>query len=241
MSLMIDIGNTRTKYAYFVNGRIQEKGSCRFEDTPKIVRNYSGKVKNMMLSSVKPIPDVVLSESMRHNPDLVVFSSEMKMPYKILYETPNTLGTDRLALVAGAVLDFPKKPVLIIDAGTCITFDFIDGKTRYHGGSISPGLQMRLRALSNQTGALPLVELSEPKELIGGSTKESILSGVVNGAIKELDGTIDDYQKRYSDIIVVLTGGDARFFDKKLKNSIFADEDVLLKGMYFILKQYANK
>ena len=100
---------------------------------------------------------------------------------------------------------------------------------------------MRLRALRNQTSALPLIELSEPKDLIGSSTKESILSGVVNGAIKELDGTIDAYKKRYPDIIVVITGGDASFFDKKLKNSIFADEDVLLKGMYFILKQHANK
>ena len=95
---------------------------------------------------------------------------------------------------------------------------------------------MRLNALSNQTSALPSVKLSEPQDLIGRSTEESILSGVVNGAIKEIDGTIDAYKKRYPDAMVVITGGDASFFDKKLKNSIFADEDILLKGMYFIQK-----
>ena len=241
MSLVIDTGNTRTKYAHFVAGSIQEKGCLNTEDIPSIVCNYSAKAKNVMLSSVKAIPETILSESLKHKPNLVVLSSEMEMPFKTLYETPTTLGTDRLALVAGAVFDFPNKPVLIIDTGTCITTDFVDGKRRHLGGSISPGLQMRLKALSSQTGALPLVKLSNPEDLIGACTKESILSGVVNGAIKELEGTIDAYQKRYPDIMVVLTGGDASFFDKKLKNSIFADEDILLKGMYFILKQYANK
>ncbi|PDH49141.1 MAG: pantothenate kinase [Bacteroidetes bacterium MED-G21] len=241
MSLVIDIGNTRTKYAYFVGGRIKEKGNRTLEDVPKIVSHYSGKAKNVMLSSVKTIPDNILSESIKHKPNLVVLSSEMEMPFKIVYETPKTLGSDRLSLVAGAAFVFPNRPVLIIDVGTCITIDFIDRKTRYLGGSISPGLKMRLKALGSQTDALPLVELSEPKDLIGSSTKESILSGVVNGAIKELEGAIDSYQKRYSDTIVVLTGGDLGFFDKKLKNSIFADKDILLKGMYFILKQHANK
>ena len=241
MGLMIDIGNTRTKYAYFSEGRIREKGSCSLEDTPRVVSNYSKKASPTMFSSVKPIPKSILLESAKHSPNLIVLSSEIEMPFTTNYKTLQTLGTDRLALVAGAVFTFPTKPVLVIDAGTCITFDFVDSKKRHLGGSISPGLQMRLKALSNQTGALPAVELSEPEDLIGTSTKESILSGVVNGAIKELDGTIDVYQKRYPDIIVLLTGGDARFFDKKLKNSIFADEDVLLKGMYFILKQHANK
>ena len=236
MSLMVDIGNTKTKYAYFVDGCIKEKGDCRIGDISKIVYDYSRKVKNIMLSSVKPIPECILSKPKNQACKLIVLSSEMEMPFKTLYKTPKTLGADRLALVAGAVFGFSNKPVLIIDVGTCITIDFVDSKTKYLGGSISPGLQMRLNALSNQTSALPLVRLSKPKDLIGNSTKESILSGVVNGAIKELDGTIDAYKKRYPDTIVVITGGDASFFDKKLKNSIFVDEDILLKGMYFIQK-----
>ena len=236
MSLMIDMGNTKTKYAYFVDGCIKEKGSCKPEDTSKIIHDYSGIVKNIMLSSVRPIPKSILSKSKNRGCRLIILSSKIEMPFKILYKTPKTIGADRLALVAGAVFGFSNKPVLIIDAGTCITFDFVDSKTKYLGGSISPGLQMRLNALSNQTSALPSVKLSEPQDLIGCSTEESILSGVVNGAIKEIDGTIDAYKKRYPDAMVVITGGDASFFDKKLKNSIFADEDILLKGMYFIQK-----
>jgi len=241
MSLMIDIGNTKTKYANFVDGLIKEGGTCRAEETSKIIYDYSGKVKNIMLSSVKPIPDRILSKPKNRGCRLIVLSSEMEMPFKTHYKTPETLGSDRLALVAGAVFVFSNKPVLIIDAGTCITFDFVDSKKNYLGGSISPGLQMRLNALKNQTSALPKVNLREPLSLIGDSTEDSILSGVVNGAIKELDGTIDAYKKRYPETIVVITGGDVGFFDKKLKNSIFVDEDILLKGMYFIQKQYANK
>ena len=236
MSLMIDIGNTKTKYAHFVAGSIKEKGLCSTDETPKIVYDYSEKVKNIMISSVKPIPDLVLPKPKNKDCKLILLSSELEMPFKTRYNPPKTLGPDRLALVAGAVSVFSNRSVLIIDAGTCITFDFIDSKTKYLGGSISPGLQMRLNALSNQTSALPLVRLSEPQDLIGDSTKESILSGVINGAIKELDGTIDAYKKRYPGTIVVITGGDVCFFDKKLKNSIFADEDILLKGMYFIQK-----
>ena len=241
MSLMIDIGNTKTKYAYFVGDSIKEKGVCRLEDLSKIISDYSEKGKNIMLSSVKPIPDSLLLKQINNRGELIVLSSELEMPFKTQYQTPKTLGADRLALVAGAVFVFSNKPVLIIDVGTCITVDFVDDKKKHLGGSISPGLQMRLKALSDQTSALPSVMLSEPHDLIGDSTEESILSGVVNGALKELDGTIDAYKKRYPDIKVVITGGDLGFFDKKLKNSIFADEDILLKGMYFIQKQYANK
>lgn len=236
MSLMIDVGNTKTKYAYFVGGFIKEKGSCKSEDISKIVYDYSRKVNNIMLSSVRPIPESILSKSKSWGCKLIVLSSKTKMPFKIFYNTPKTIGADRLALVAGAVFCFSNKPVLIIDAGTCITIDFVDSETKYLGGAISPGLQMRLNALSNQTSSLPRVKLSEPQDLIGRTTEESILSGAVNGAINELDGTIDAYKKRYPGIIVVITGGDASFFDKKLKNSIFADEDILLKGMYFIQK-----
>tara|TARA_Y100001978_G_scaffold177143_1_gene170451 strand:+ start:159 stop:875 length:717 start_codon:yes stop_codon:yes gene_type:complete len=238
---MIDIGNTKTKYAHFVSDRIKEKGVCNTEEISKIVYVYSEKVKNIMLSSVKPIPDLVLSKPKNKDCKLVVLSSELEMPFKTSYNSPETLGSDRLALIAGAVSFFPNRPVLIIDAGTCITFDFVDSKKNHLGGAISPGLQMRLNALESQTSALPTVNLREPYKLIGDSTENSILSGVVNGAIKELDGTIDTYKKRYPETIVLITGGDLGFFDKKLKNSIFADEDILLKGMYFIQKHYANK
>ena len=106
MSLMIDIGNTKTKYAHFVDGLIKERGSCRTEETPKIICDYSGKVKNIMLSSVKPIPEAILSKKKNKECKLIVLSSEMEMPFKTRYKTPETLGSDRLALVAGAVFVF---------------------------------------------------------------------------------------------------------------------------------------
>ena len=153
---MIDIGNTKIKHAYFIDGDIKKKGDCRtFEEISKIVNEYSGKVNNIMLSSVKPVPDQIFLWPQNKDCKLVVLSSEMEMPFKTLYKTRNTLGVDRLALVAGAVFVFSNKPVLIIDAGTCITFDFVDSKRNHLGGSISPGLQMRLNALRNQTSALP--------------------------------------------------------------------------------------
>ena len=164
-------------------------------------------------------------------------SSELKMPFTNDYETRKTVGSDRLALVAGGLLLFPKKDVLIIDIGTCMTFDFISKEAVYLGGAISPGVQMRLKALHNFTGKLPLIKLKVPLDLIGKSTSESILSGVVNGMCMEINGIIDAYKLRYPEVKTVLTGGDMAFFDKKLKNSIFAEADILFKGMHFILDQ----
>jgi type III pantothenate kinase len=146
-----------------------------------------------------------------------------------------------LALAAAAVAFRPKKNVLVIDLGTCITYDFVDNKRCYHGGAISPGLEMRLKALNHYTATLPLITLSEPSQFIGNSTKSSILSGVVNGTLMELNGIIEDYKKRYQDIEVVLTGGNVKLFENKLKSSIFAEADFLLKGMHFILQTYAHK
>jgi len=241
MDLVIDIGNTRIKYAGFINGQIQTKGYCIEPELENLLKSFSGKVNSIMLSAVKPVSEVLLLEIKNCSSNNFVLSSEMEMPFKNLYESPKTVGVDRLALAAGALFKFPNESVLIVDAGTCMTFDFIDANATYHGGAISPGLQMRLKALNTYTEMLPLVDLEPPKDLIGRNTKESILSGVVNGMLKELDGIIDAYKLRYPEMKVILTGGDLAFFDKKLKNSIFADADTLLKGLYFILKQHANK
>jgi type III pantothenate kinase len=241
MDLVIDIGNTRIKYAGFIKGQIQTKGYCAEPELENLLKTLSGKVNSIMLSAVKPISEALLFEIKNSSSNSFVLSSEMEMPFNNLYESPKTVGVDRLALAAGAVFKFPNEPVLIVDVGTCMTFDFIDANAAYHGGAISPGLQMRLKALNAYTEMLPLVDLAPPKDLIGRNTKESILSGVVNGMLKELDGIIDAYKLRYPEMKIILTGGDLAFFDKKLKNSIFADADTLLKGLYFILKQHANK
>ncbi len=241
MELVIDIGNTRIKYASIANGQIQKKGYWDENGLNIGLNSFSGRVDNIMLSSVKPVSEAILIELTKCCANSLVLSSGMGMPFKNEYETPKTIGADRLALAAGGVFMFPNEPVLIVDIGTCMTFDFVDANTIYRGGAISPGIQMRLKALNEFTGNLPLVALQEPKDLIGRNTKESILSGVVNGMLKELDGIIDAYKFRYPEMKIILTGGDLPLFDKKLKNSIFADADILLKGMYFILKQNANK
>lgn len=240
MDLIIDIGNTRIKYASIVSGAIQTKGYCVEDELKNVLNSFQGKVGRLMLSSVKDVRKELLKKVQEEFPNSFILTSDMKMPFKNAYQTPQTVGADRLALTSGAMFVFPRQDVLVVDIGTCMTFDFIDANAVYHGGAISPGVQMRLKALHEFTGKLPLVELREPKDLIGKSTQESILTGVVNGMLKELDGIIDAYKLRYPAVKIILTGGDSAFFDKKLKNSIFADADILIKGMYFILEQHAD-
>jgi type III pantothenate kinase len=158
------------------------------------------------------------------------------VPFLNLYATPSTLGIDRIALVAASVNGFPDKNVLIIDAGTCITFDFITNKNQYLGGAISPGIRMRYKALQNQTANLPLLETNMPENIIGDSTASSIHSGVINGVLNEIDGNIEAYKSNYEDFTTILTGGDANFLSKQLKSSIFANSNFLLEGLNFILQ-----
>ncbi|WP_308131522.1 type III pantothenate kinase, partial [uncultured Flavobacterium sp.] len=147
---------------------------------------------------------------------------------------------DRMVLAAGAVLQFPKQNRLVIDAGTCITYDFVDENDNYLGGAISPGLRLRYEALHNFTARLPLLELDSPKSIIGNSTSQSIHSGVVNGAVNEIDGFINDYKQHYSKFTIILTGGDAEFLAKRLKNTIFANSNFLLESLSHLF-QYKIK
>ena len=158
-----------------------------------------------------------------------------------MYETPETLGVDRIALVSGAVKKFPNKNILIIDAGTCITFDFVNDKTVYFGGAISPGIEMRYKSLHAFTSKLPILEKNYPQNFIGKNTIESINSGIVNGVTQEIKGVINQYKKKYTDLTVVLTGGDINFLAKQLKSSIFAHQNFLLEGLNEILIFNKNK
>lgn len=241
MDFIIDIGNTRVKYATFHKGLLQSAGYCIDTELVRLINSIDSTLSRVMLSSVKPVSKEVILAIETKGVDTIFLSSKLQMPFKNNYETPHSIGADRLALAAGGQKMFPNKDVLVVDIGTCMTFDFIDAKAVYCGGAISPGLHMRLQSLNAFTGKLPLVDLKPPIDLIGRSTNESILSGVVNGMIKELDGIIDEYKMRYPEVKIILTGGDIAFFDKKLKNSIFADAEILLKGMHFILEQHADK
>jgi type III pantothenate kinase len=207
VNLIVEQGNTNLKAAVF--------------DNDKIVASLSGKtgdfalVKELIeihhpakgiISSVIDINDEVIAELKSQIPKLILLDENTPVPIKIEYKTPATLGKDRLAAVAGANYLKPKRNILVIDAGTAITYEIIDSEGRYKGGNISPGLTTRFRALNHFTGKLPLVKESEEVPFIGTSTETAIISGVVNGIIFEMDGTIDALKTEYEDIFVFLTG-----------------------------------
>ena len=168
-------------------------------------------------------------------PFFIVLDSSTKVPFKNLYSSPTTLGIDRIALAAAAVSLYPQKNTLIIDAGTCITYDFVNLKSEYLGGAISPGIDIRYQSLHHYTSKLPKLIKSEAHNLIGTSTSEAIHSGVINGVIHEIEGVIRQYELDFHDLTIVLTGGDTKFLFKQLKNSIFANQNFLLHGLNKIL------
>ena len=163
-------------------------------------------------------------------------SSESKLPFTIPVGKPETVGTDRLAIAAAAVALFPKNNNLVIALGTCITFNFINTAHQLIGGSISPGMEMRFKALNYYTAKLPVVKADWNVPLIGYDTVTNIQSGVVFGMVKEIDGIIDAYEKSFGNFNAVLTGGDIPFLAPHLKNKIFADPDLIFKGLYAISK-----
>ena len=242
MNLIVDVGNTYVKFAIYSKKNLIYKTSfelSEFKKQYKALKKEYPKVKFAIISSVGRLlkKQIEIIEE-----DMIVFelNSNTKLPFNNLYETPRTLGVDRMALVSASVDQFPDKNVLIIDAGTCITYDFITDKNDYLGGAISPGIRLRYKSLNNLTANLPLLETKRPKTIIGDSTETSIHSGVVVGIIKEIDGIIDQYQEEYPDLTVILTGGDAKFLSNQLKNSIFANSNFLLEGLNFIL-EYNSK
>ena len=237
MNLIVDVGNTYVKFAIYKNENLIHKISFELSEFKKqyksLIKDFP-ELKSAIISSVGRLSK---KEIERIDDDLKVLelSFKTKLPFNNLYKTPKTLGVDRIALVSASVNQFADKNVLIIDAGTCITYDFITSKNDYLGGAISPGIRLRYKALNNLTANLPLLETNQPKTIIGDSTESSIHSGVVYGVIKEIDGVIDQYQEKFLDLTVILTGGDAKFLSNQLKNSIFANSNFLLEGLNFIL------
>ena len=236
MNLIIDVGNTRVKAAVFeidtmINIVVFDKKRI-LSEIKKILKKYA--ISNGIMSNVASISDFELKK-LQSLFQLIVLSSSTKVPFVNLYKTPKTLGVDRIALATGAISQFPNKDVLVIDAGTCITFDFVNSNKEYLGGAISPGIQMRFDSLNYFTANLPLLEKEKITNFIGGNTNESINSGVVNGVIQEIDGIINQYKIKYLDLTVVLTGGNTNFLSKQLKSSIFANQNFLLQGLNKIL------
>ena len=191
-------------------------------------------VKASILSSVINYPER-LTDILAARSTFIRLTSDTRLPIRLNYETPETLGKDRIATaVAGSHL-YPGRNVLIITAGTCITYNVVSPDKIYLGGAIAPGIDMRFRALNTFTDHLPLIEKSGESTLTGRSTAGSIISGVQQGVLAEMDGLINRYRKEYEDLIVILSGGDAKYFDKRLKNNIFAVPNIVLTGLNIIL------
>jgi len=242
MNLVVDVGNTYVKFAIFNFADLIYKTSFElnaFEKQYVLLKKEYPKLEKAIVSSVGHLSKDQVA-LIAKDLNVIELSSDLSFPFKNDYQTPKTLGVDRVALVCASVNQFPNKNILIIDAGTCITYDFITKDNHYLGGAISPGLRLRYKALNNLTANLPLLDIKLPNKIIGDTTESSIHSGVVYGTIKEIDGVIGDYIDQYPDLTVILTGGDTKFLSNQLKNTIFVNSNFLLEGLNYIL-EYNSK
>lgn len=236
MNLAIDIGNTRTKFAVFdkdklVSGMMAE--TIQEKQLDHIFRRHG--IKNCILSAVSSYRDGI-KDFLSKKSHLIILDSKTPLPIKNLYKTPLTLGKDRIAAAVGAYSLYPGENVLVLDVGTAITCEFINSSGEYLGGGISPGIRLRFKALNAYTDNLPLIEAEQISFLTGKSTKESILSGVMNGTRMELDGIIGEYSKEHGSLRILMTGGDAAFFETTLKSKIFVIPNLVLIGLNKILQ-----
>lgn len=233
-TICIDIGNTATKVGVFKNSQlINSYINISDADVLKICNNNIDYqiITSNVTTNFKHIYNLIENKSR-----FTELTTALKLPIDIKYKTPHTLGSDRIAAVIGASVVVPNKSLLVIQAGTCFTYDFIDNNLNYWGGAISPGLQMRFNSLNYYTSKLPLVEMNTNfNELIGNSTETSILAGVINGSVAELEGIIDNYTQKYPDIQVILTGGWSIYFESKINRAKFAFQDLVLIGLNKIL------
>lgn len=239
MNLIIDIGNTSTKLAVFKGTkkissvRINDLSCEEFEKTLN-----DKNLKKVIISSVKRLPHFVTDLLVSHIPLIHILSHNSKLPFTIDYETPDTLGTDRLAGVAGAYNMFPGEDILIIDAGTAITYDFLIGTT-YKGGNISPGIEIRFRALHKFTGRLPILSLTENYTSPGLNTHDAILAGVINGSIYEINEYIRTFVKNHKNSKIILAGGDSEFLKDKLIHKVTFIPEIVIDGLNYILEYNA--
>lgn len=240
--MVIDIGNTLQKLAIFdENGkiiRLFHESKLTVKLLAAVLAQYP--IKNTIVSSVGKDDETVMEWLDAHT-RFVRFTSDCRLPITLKYATPETLGTDRIANAVGANALFPGCNVLSIMAGTCLVADFVNADGEYLGGSIAPGLQMRFRSLSQFTARLPLVEPRNIDFLIGDSTQNSILSGVINGMAHEISGMIDHYKKDFGPTKVLISGGDAELLHHSIKKRIFAAQNPTLLGLFKILKLNASE
>lgn len=243
MNLAIDIGNTLTKIAVIDSGQIMDTFQC--EDisvdylTENIFSAYPGIKNGIMISTRDKNREVeeFLKDKLRN---FIIFDYNTPVPITNLYETPTTLGSDRLAAAVGAFSIDSEANSLIVDFGTAITIDFVTAKGEFLGGNISPGANTRFRALHQFTRKLPLRELTDETQLLAKNSYSAIESGVINGIVYEIEGYIADLSAEYGDFKIIFTGGDGNFFVKRFKKPIFATRDLVVYGLNKILEYNAQ-
>ena len=237
MNLAIDIGNTLQKIAVFDNDE-----SVFYRSFPLITEDIllsilnQHQIKFSILSAVAEL-DLRVMDFLKTHTKMIRYSYQTKLPISILYKSVETLGLDRVANAVGAAALFPAQNVLSIQAGTCLVFDFVNENGEYLGGSISPGMNMRFEMLHQKTKNLPFIKATDTMpHFLGNDSVTSLSSGVINGICHEIDGFIDDYRTEFKNLSVLLTGGDATYIQKFIKNTIFAAPNVVLKGLNEIIK-----
>jgi type III pantothenate kinase len=237
VNLCIDWGNTNVKAAIFDNDILKSQyafsGEVALEKVSGLMDSY--KAEKAILCSVTDHNDELIHLIKSRIRSMVMLDGYTRTPINNAYLSAATLGPDRLAMVCGAFAASPDKTNLVIGAGTCVTYNLLQKNKTFRGGAISPGLHMRLKAMNAFTDKLPEVELNGDLLLLGYDTETCMRSGAVYGMAAEIDGMISAYAAQYPDFNAILTGGDAPFLATKIKSKIFADPDVLLKGLNLIL------
>lgn len=236
--IALDIGNTRMKLGVFENRQLSEIHRVPLGEIDSFLSNFDqSNVKDVVISSVVSEEQLAMIKQFWKNP--IIIDHRSKLPFENIYKTPETLGIDRICNATYAYIHSSTDCAVVIDLGTCIKFDIVDKEKGYLGGSISPGIQLRYKALNEFTGNLPLLNNTSSLPVIGNSTRTSMQSGVINGIRLEIEGFITDYANNFPDLTFFVTGGDLEHFDLASKNDIFADENLTLKGLYEIYRYNA--
>ncbi|MCF0075057.1 type III pantothenate kinase [Dyadobacter sp. CY261] len=233
MNIVVDSGNTFSKIGWF-EGKKLIRYTTHLE-FPELIRQIRAELPEYLLFSSVGRTNEEFQTALSEPVNIIGLTPETPLPILKNYETPQTLGADRIAAAAGANFLFPDEDILVIDMGTCITYDIVDTSATFQGGLISPGVRMRFGAMHTFTKRLPLVEPEKEPELIGKSTRQAMQSGVMNGTLAEIEGIIERYRHNYPSLRVVLCGGDAAFFESSLKPPIFAVPELVLIGLNRIL------
>ena len=242
MNLIIDIGNNSAKFFLFQGEQIilhTRKENSSFDVIDEWNRLYD--IDKVIVSSVITDCQSLLDEISKLQCPVIRFDKSTPLPLEVNYRTPGTLGSDRIAAAVGAWGEAPGRNILVIDAGSAITIDFVGKDGKYNGGNIAPGIKMRLRALHEYTDRLPMVEKEGDIPTIGYDTETAIRSGVINGVCHEIEGYTNEFKQKYCDVLVFLTGGDEKPLKNRIKSCIFADKYLVAKGLNRILNDYGNK